>query len=117
MSHNNAITPQRALLNTLTHLGALRIMLALAALALLFSVPDTGTRPVYHGWEMITTLIEPTLVPLVFMILLLDVMMCMVFMVDKRGAERLRLKHIIFIQLLLAATLILVWYPYFRSVL
>lgn len=117
MSRKNATAPQRALLNTLTHLGTLRVMLVLAALALLFSAPSPGTRPVYHGWGMIATLIVPTLVPIVFMVLLLDIMMSTVFMVDKRGAERLRLKHIVFLQLLLAATLMVVWYPYFRAIM
>jgi hypothetical protein len=66
---------------------------------------------------MIATLIVPTLVPIVFMVLLLDIMMSTVFMVDKRGVERARLKYIVFLELLLTATLVVVWYPYFRAIM
>jgi len=84
---------------------------------MLFAAPSPGTRPDYHGWGMIPTLIAPTLAPIVFMVLLLDAMMSAVFMVDKRGTERARLKFIVFLHLLLAATLMIVWYPYFRAIM
>ena len=105
------------MLAILTRLGALRIMLVLTALVLLFIAPTPGTRPDYHGWGIILTLIVPTLAPIVFMVLLLDALMNAVFMVDKRGAERARHKSIVFLQLLLTAILIAVWYPYFRSII
>ena len=117
MSHKNATAPQRALPPILARLGALRVMLLLTILALLFAAPAPGTRPDYHGWGMIPTLILPTLTPIMFMVLLLDVMMSAVFMVDKRGAERARLKYIVLLELLLAVTLMVVWYPYFRAIM
>ena len=117
MSQNNGTAPHRGLLPLLARLGALRIMLVILTLALVFAAPAPGTRPEYHGWGMIPTLIVPTLAPIVFMVLLLDVMMSAVFMVDKRGAERARLKYIVFLQLLLAGTLMVVWYPYFRAIM
>ena len=117
MNPKNDTTLQRGLLSVLARLGALRIMLVVLALVLLFAVPAPGTRPEYHGWGMIPTLIVPTLVPIMFMVLLLDVMMSAVFMVDKRGAERVRLKYIVFLELLIAATLMVVWYPYFRAIM
>jgi hypothetical protein len=117
MNRQNITAPPRGLLPILARLGALRIMLVILALALLFAAPAPGTRPDYHGWGMVPTLIVPTLVPIVFMVLLLDVMMSAVFMVDKRGPERARLKYIIFLQLLIAATLMVVWYPYFRAIM
>jgi len=104
MSRKNATGPHRALVLVLTRLGTLRIMLALTALVMLFAAPAPGTRPDYHGWGMIPTLIAPTLAPIVFM-------------VDKRGTERARLKFIVFLHLLLAATLMIVWYPYFRAIM
>lgn len=117
MSRKNTTAPRRVLPTVLTRLGTLRIMLILPALALLFAAPAPGTRPEYHSWRMTLTLIVPTLVPMVFLVLLLDVMMSAVFMVDQRGAERARLKYIVFLQLLLAAMLMAVWYPYFRAIL
>ena len=117
MNAKNATGPHRALLLVLTRLGTLRIVLALTVVVMLFASPAPGTHPVYHGWGMIPTLIVPTLAPIVFMVLLLDAMMSAVFMVDKRGAERARLKYIVFLHLLLAATLIAVWYPYFRAIM
>ncbi|HYA38133.1 MAG TPA: hypothetical protein VEI74_07705 [Candidatus Methylomirabilis sp.] len=117
MSRKNATGSHRARLLVLTRLGTLRLMLALTALVMLFGAPAPGTRPDYHGWGMIPTLIVPTLAPIVFMVLLLDAMMSAVFMVDKRGAARARLKYIVFLHLLLAATLMVVWYPYFRAIM
>ncbi len=117
MSRKNTTAPRRVLFPVLNRLGALRILLMLPAVALLFAAPAPGTRPEYHGWGMILTLIVPTLAPMVFLVLLLDVMMSAVFMVDQRGAERTRLKYIVFFQLLLAAMLAAVWYPYFRAIL
>jgi len=117
MGRNNDTAPQRGLLPFLAHLGALRIMLVVLALVLLFASPARGTRPDFHGWGMVPTLILPTLMPIVFMVLLLDVMMSAVFMVDKRGAERTRLRYIVFLELLLALTLMVVWYPYFRAIM
>ena len=116
MSRKNTTAPGRVLLPIFTRLGTLRILLMLPALALLFVAPTPGTRPEYHGWGMIQTLILPTLVPMVFLVLLLDVMMSAVFMVDKRGAERARLRYVVFLQLLLAAMLMAVWFPYFRAI-
>ena len=117
MNRQNITAPHRTLLAILTRLGTLRTMLVLTALALLFIAPAPGTRPDYHGWGIIPTLIVPTLTPIVFMVLLLDAMMNAVFMVDKRGAERARHKSIVFLQLLLTATLMAVWYPYFRAII
>ena len=117
MSRKNATAPQHGLLAVPARLGALRVMLLLTILALLFAAPAPGTRPDYHGWGMIPTLIVPTLAPIMFMVLLLDVMMSAVFMVDKRGAERARLKYIVLLELLLAVTLMVVWYPYFRAIM
>ncbi len=117
MSRKNATAPQRGLLAVPARLGALRVTLLLTILALLFAAPAPGTRPDYHGWGMIPTLILPTLTPIMFMVLLLDVMMSAVFMVDKRGAERARLKYIVLLELLLAVTLMVVWYPYFRAIM
>lgn len=106
-----------ALLATFSRLGMLRVMLLFVTLLLLFTPPGPGTRPVFHGWEMVPTLLVPTLVPMVFMLLLLDVLMCTVFMLDKRGAERVHLKRIALLNLLMAATLMFAWYPYFRAIL
>jgi hypothetical protein len=101
----------------LARLGVLRILLLLATLALLFSAPVPGTRPIFHGWGMIPTLIMPTLAPLVFMVLLLDAMMSAVFMADTHGAERARRRRVAILQLSLAAALAVAWYPYFRAVM
>ncbi len=117
MSDRHATAPQRGLLHIFASLGSLRVTLVVVALVLLLAVPKPGTHPEFHGWGMVPTLIVPTLMPMVFMVMLLDVMMSAVFMVDKRGAERVRLRYIVFMELLLAITLMVVWYPYFRAIM
>ena len=69
-------------------LGPLRLMLVLGALALLVLRPAPATRPVYAGWDMIPTLIFPALVPLVFIVLLLDAIMGAVQLSSHPGEQR-----------------------------
>jgi uncharacterized membrane protein len=109
-------TRRNPLLDFLAALGPLRIALVIAALALIAAAPDPGTRAVFHGFGVITTVIVPATAPILFMVLLLDALMSAVFMQDKQGAERARYRHIAFLNLALAAALVIAWYPFFRSI-
>ncbi|OGI52012.1 MAG: hypothetical protein A3E57_07840 [Candidatus Muproteobacteria bacterium RIFCSPHIGHO2_12_FULL_60_33] len=97
-------------------LGPLRLMLALGVLVLLVLRPAPGTPPVYAGWDMISTLIFPVLVPLLFMVLLLDAIMSAVQLASYPG-ERRRYRTVIGVSLGMALLVALWWWPYFGAIL
>lgn len=93
----------------------MRLMLALGVLVLLVLRPAPGTPPVNAGWDMIPTLVFPALVPLFFMVLLLDAIMSAVQLASNPG-ERRRYRTVIGIDLGIALLLVLWWWPYFGAV-
>jgi hypothetical protein len=99
----------------LAQFGLMRLVLACMALALIFFVPAPGTPPVYQGLGLIPTVLVPVLAPILFMVLMLDVLMASVFMIDKKGAARARYRMIQLLNLALAVALVLFWIPYFRG--
>jgi hypothetical protein len=93
-------------------LGPLRLMLLSGALVLLVLRPAPGTPPAYAGWEMLPTLVFPALVPLFFMVLLLDAIMGAVQLAS-RPEERRRYRAVIGVDLGMALLLVLWWRAYF----
>ncbi len=100
----------------LNWLGPLRQMLVLGVLALVVLRPVPGTPPAYAGWGMIPTLVFPALVPLFFMVLLLDAIMSAVQLASHPG-ERRRYQTAIGVSLGMALLLMLWWWPYFGAIL
>ena len=94
-------------------LKALRILMIIGALLVIVMAPSPGSRVSYEGWQMVTTLLIPTLAPLVFMVLLLDALMGRVWLIDAQGTDRDKFKTIIRVNLFFALLLLLVWVPYF----
>jgi hypothetical protein len=97
-------------------MGPLRLMLAVGVLALLVLRPSPGTPPAYAGWEMLPTLIAPALVPLFFMVLLLDAIMGTVWLASY-PAERRRYRTVIGVSLGMALLLVLWWWPFFGALM
>ncbi|MFL6648845.1 MAG: hypothetical protein ACJ8KO_12875 [Sulfurifustaceae bacterium] len=89
-------------------------LLAAAGVALVL-IPAPGTRPVYSGWPLVTTLLIPVAAPLLFLLLLLDALMSRVFLIDAEGLDRQRRKTAIIVNLLAAALLIVRWLPYYSA--
>ena len=98
----------------LKNLGALRVLLLLAAIAFMFVRSEPGTEAARTGWEMIPTLIAPVLAPLVFLGLLFDFMMCRIRMTDEYARKKFR--NISYIELSAAIVLMLIWLPFFLAI-
>ena len=98
----------------LKQFGALRILLLIAALALIIIRAEPGTEAARSGLEVIPTLIAPAMVPLVFMVILFDFMMCRIRMTDTHVKAKYRL--IGYVELATALLLLLAWLPFFLAI-
>ena len=93
-------------------IGPLRFMLhALTLIFILLSL-FVGDTVYYTGWRMLSSLVVPALIPIIFFGMLLELMMSTVFLIDAEEVEKkTRFKTIIKIDLLLVAGLLLFWVP------
>ena len=93
----------------------MRQMLLFGALVLVILRPAPGTPPVYAGWDMVPTLLAPAIMPLLFMVLLLDAIMGAVQLSSQPEARR-RYQTVIGVDLGMALLLVLWWGPFFRAI-
>lgn len=101
--------------NLLQQMGVLRVVLVGAAVLDILLAPNPGTAVAYNGWALVTTLIVPVLAPILLQVLLLDALMAKILMSSNQGAERARFRRIMFVDLVIAAVLVLGWTPYFLA--
>ncbi|MGD8783791.1 MAG: hypothetical protein PVG75_05110 [Thioalkalispiraceae bacterium] len=100
---------------TLRALGPLRFAL-LSAVALSFILrPELGVKLSYEGWHVVTDLLVPVITPILFMLLLLDAIMAMVYRSDKSVEVKARYLRIVFINLILALALLFYWLPFYQQ--
>jgi hypothetical protein len=99
----------------LAALGPLRSMLVGGILVLVLLRPWADGEMSYSGWSMVPTLIVPALVPILFFVLLLDMIMSRVFMVDAAGAERARFRRILWTEAGVLLILLVSWGSFFLA--
>ncbi len=96
-------------------LGWLRgLLLGLGILLVLMS-PRPGTEMGYEGWALWHTVLVPAVSPLVFMVLMFDVMMGRIRLSSVDAAEQVRLRRVTRVSLLLALLILAVWLPFLLS--
>ena len=111
-SRINMLTEMKNLIRTF---GPLRIaLIALVILDMLLR-PVPGSEINYEGMRVVSDLLAPVLSPILFMLLLLDVMMAMIYRSDKEGKIRNQYLFIVLFELVMAIGFILYWIPYFRA--
>lgn len=93
----------------------LRVLLALLAIILIVFATPPETEVILHGKQLIPTLLLPVLSPIIFFVLLLDVLMLMVFLTEKVGRQRTEYRLALYFNLILAIGLLLRWVPYFSA--
>lgn len=96
----------------LIELGPLRVALVLLGITLVILMPPPGTPPVYAGWALATTIVVPSLVPIVFMLLLFDAVMSRVVNESDEPANRARVRHILWTDVCLAVALAYLGIPF-----
>ncbi|TDY00978.1 hypothetical protein [Thiohalophilus thiocyanatoxydans] len=97
----------------LIDLKPLRIALIICALLTIVLQPEPGTSPVYHGREMVSTLLVPVLAPLFFMLMMLDSLIATLWHSQTAGEEQQRYRRIRNTDLIIGGLLLLSWLPYF----
>jgi len=96
--------------------GPLRIALILLVIVDMLLRPEPGTRLVYEGWEMVPGLLAPVLSPILFMLLLLDSIMALVYRSDKPVEVKARYLIIVLVNIGFAILLMLRWLPFFQEI-
>lgn len=100
----------------LNQFGALRLALLACVLALTILVPTPGIEAARSGWEMLPTLIAPAMTPLVFMLLMFDIMMCRIRMAETNETVRKKFRFISYVELAAALLLFAIWLPFFLAI-
>lgn len=106
---------QEVMIKYIKEMRALRLILVGVTLFVIVLSRFAGDEIHYSGWEIVPSLIVPAIVPLLFFVILLDVLMTWVFRVDAVGEERSRLGRAFVISLSLVVLLTLSWIGYFLS--
>lgn len=99
----------------LRDLGALRVALVLTAIVVLAFRPVAGGTPELEGWPLVTTLLVPSLVPLVFLGLLLDMFMTWVMNIDLQPHQRAHPRSVLWVDFVFAAAVGVAWIPFYLS--
>ena len=66
----------------------------------------------YHAWTAITSLVAPVLATISIFVLLLDILMCQVFSLEKPAEERRDYRYIMGSNAVLLAVLVVSWLPF-----
>jgi hypothetical protein len=99
----------------LRRIGALRVMLAALTLAVVAFAPFARGEVSYSGWAMVPTLIVPAISPIVFFVLLLDMLMARVFLGSTDETGRQRYRTVLWMDVVLVGLLVLAWIPFFMT--
>ena len=93
-------------------LGVLRSGMAVIVLALILASPFTTGGASVVGIALLTTIVSPALFVIFVFVLPLDLVMTMVFMADKDGPERARLRRVFIAESVLFIALCASWVPF-----
>jgi hypothetical protein len=97
--------------------GVLRLSLVVLVLVDMSARPIPGTTPDYEGAHAVVGMIASAMAPILFMLLLLDAIMTLVYMSSMAAERKPRYRVILFVNLALALILLVYWLPYFRALI
>lgn len=97
----------------LEKMGPLRLMLTGLALLTIVAMPwaDVSLEP--EGWGLLRGAVLPAAAPLVFMLVMLDLLMCQVLKVGAEPDKRRDLNRISLVYVLMGVLLVVTWLPIF----
>ena len=94
-----------------TMFGALRVLLVITVVALVIAAPFSDGSVHTAGWALVRSVIAPTMFVIMAFVLPLDITMTLVFMSDRQGAERRRLRLIAQTEAVLLVVMLVAWLP------
>ena len=103
--------PVSRLREFLTMFGALRVLLVVSVVALILAAPFSDAPAHTTGWPLVRSVIAPTLFVIMAFVLPLDITMTLVFMSDRQGPERRRLRRIAQTEAVLLVAMLVAWMP------
>lgn len=98
-------------------MGALRNMLQGLGMAFVMMLPFTEPSRILEGWQLVTGGIIPALAPIVFVVMMFDVMMANILKDDGGPEQAIILRRVIRTHLTIGLVLIFLWLFSFRDVL
>lgn len=116
MDNQNELS-RRTLKQLLVDLGALRLLLGGLAVLMVVFAPSASIETQRSGWGLVVTGVLPALGPMVFMVLLLDMLMSRVFMADADTAGKRRYRRAILFDGAMALFILLSWLPFLLALL
>ena len=91
--------------------GPLRVLLVVSVVAIIIAAPFSEGPAYSTGWPLVRSVIAPTLFVIMAFVLPLDITMTLVFMSDRQGAERRRLRRIAQTEAVLFGAMLVAWMP------
>ena len=101
--------------NPFRTLGPLRAVLIVLAVLAIAGAPFAGGEVSYEFPTVIPTLIAPPFAVMMGFTIPLDILMTALFISERTGAERKRLKTILAIEIVLLGVLVAAWFPFFSQ--
>ncbi len=99
----------------LASFGPLRWALIAVVMVNILLRPTPGDMVEVEGWYVVTHLLAPVFSPILFMLLLLDTLMGLVYRSDKQGTLRTHYTVIVLVNFCLAIFFLFYWIPYFKA--
>ena len=97
--------------NLVSMFGALRVLLVIGVIALIVAAPFSDGPAHSTGWPLVRSVIAPTLFVIMVFVLPLDITMTLVFLSDRQGPERRRLRRIVQTEAVLFVAMLTAWIP------
>ena len=79
--------------------------------------PLPGTSPDYESTHAVIAMVASAMAPILFMLLLLDAIMTLVYMSSMEAERKRRYALVLIANLMLAGILLVYWLPYFRALI
>ena len=91
--------------------GTLRLLLVVSVVVLIIAAPFSDGPTYSTGWPLVRSVIAPTLFVIMAFVLPLDITMTLIFMSDRQGPERRRLRRIAQAETVLLVAMLVAWMP------
>ena len=101
----------------ISNLGTLRLLMMLVAVMCIAAAPFANGATYTRDWRLLPTVIAPSIMMMLVFAIPLDVCMARIFMTAADLDEQARLRHAIYVELVVLVALVLAWTPFMLKVM